>query len=248
MSVVAVPRSWLGLLRDCRAFLLDFLLPKRCIGCGEAKTFWCVNCQQQITFDAGFRCPSCLRPSAAGLPCLACGSSRSPLSRLLVACDYRQPALRTALHQLKYHAIVELAEPLSRLLCRYLTHLRHAGSLTSGYDLVLPVPLHPRRELYRGFNQAQLLAAPVAAAFGWPWAPDVLRRTRYRRAQVGQGLRQRQRNVRGAFSVVHAGAVAGKSVLLVDDVVTSGSTMASCAAALRAAGASSVTGLALAHG
>ena len=142
--------------------------------------------------------------------------------------------------------VTEVADTLAQLLYRYLVHLQSTGVLVEGFDGIVPVPLHRTRYLFRGFNQAELLAAPISKHFGWPLLGSVIARRRAGRPQVGRGKLQRQRNVRNAFTPL--AQVTGRRLLLLDDVVTTGSTLTACAAALRRAGAQSVTALALAHG
>jgi len=154
--------------------------------------------------------------------------------------------LRRSLEALKYSGVTEVADTLAQLLYRYLVHLQSTGVLVEGFDGIVPVPLHRTRYLFRGFNQAELLAAPISKHFGWPLLGSVIARRRAGRPQVGRGKLQRQRNVRNAFTPL--AQVTGRRLLLLDDVVTTGSTLTACAAALRRAGAQSVTALALAHG
>ncbi|TSC76124.1 MAG: amidophosphoribosyltransferase-like protein [Parcubacteria group bacterium Gr01-1014_31] len=146
---------------------------------------------------------------------------------------------------MKYTGVQALANPLAGLLVAHLEHLRYAAAWSDAFDAVIPIPLHRRRLLARGYQQAALLAAPVAQHFGWPLREDILFRRRATRPQVGLPQRIRQNNVRGAFVVRGA---APRRVLLVDDVVTTASTMRACAKALRDAGSGEVVAVALAHG
>jgi ComF family protein len=109
----------------------------------------------------------------------------------------------------------------------------------------VPVPLHPARQRERGYNQAALLAQPLAAALGLPYDAHVLRRVKPTPPQVGLSRQERQRNLRHAFSAEPG--IAGRTIVLVDDVVTTGSTLASAAQACLAAGAARVYGLSLAR-
>jgi ComF family protein len=149
--------------------------------------------------------------------------------------------VRKAVHQLKYGHFKALAAPLGQLLGEYL----EAEPVPA--DVVVPVPLHGRRLRERGYNQSALLAAEIGKAKGLPAVTDSLVRLRHTKSQVKTaGAEERQRNMAGAFGCRDA-RLAGKRVLLVDDVCTTGATMNSCAIALREAGAASVWGLALAR-
>lgn len=121
--------------------------------------------------------------------------------------------------------------------------------LMADCQVVVPVPLHRRRFLMRGFNQAAELARPLAVEGALDFAPQALRRRRSTRQQVGLAPAQRQTNVRGAFAVNEAAAIAikGRRVLLVDDVLTTGATVSACASTLKRAGASGVDVLAFAR-
>lgn len=143
---------------------------------------------------------------------------------------------RKLVHGLKYRDRLELAAWMAEWMAR-------AGTeLIADADVILPVPLHPRRLWWRRANQSALLAANIAARSGKPIAPLVLRRIRPTEQQVGLTADQRDRNVRGAFRVpaAEAIAVAGRRVLLVDDVYTTGATVRAATRALRRAGAATV--------
>lgn len=156
---------------------------------------------------------------------------------------FYEGTLRAMIHLFKYSGMKPLAERLSGLLLRALP-------LNEPYDLVIPMPLHWRRRWKRGFNQAKLLARHVARRRGIPML-DAVRRVRATATQAGLTNSNRRKNVSGAFRVAARykknGALSGKRILLIDDVMTTGATGASCARALKRAGARSVTLLTLAR-
>jgi ComF family protein len=139
-------------------------------------------------------------------------------------------ALRAILHAFKYGACPSIARRLGALLCVA------AADVLSAADVVVPVPLHYRKERTRGFNQARELAYEL----GLP-VLDVLRRIRVTTSQTGLSASERRANVRGAFAFRRHSDVAGLRVVLVDDVSTTGATMEACAEVLRAGGASDVS-------
>ncbi len=141
-------------------------------------------------------------------------------------------AVATAIARLKYAQRPDLAPRLGEVVA---AHVRHVV-----VDLVVPVPIHPRRLVARGFDQASLLAAPVARGLRRPREPRLLRRTVDTPAQVGRSREARLENVAGAFACRAPARVRGRIVLLVDDVVTTGATMAACTDALLRAGAARV--------
>jgi ComF family protein len=148
--------------------------------------------------------------------------------------------LRNALHRLKYKGDVALGEILARPLISMLQDLKW------GVDLVTAVPIGIARRAERGYNQAALLALPLAMGCGITYAPQALSKIRETRSQVGLNVVQRLENVSGAF-LAHAKYVREKCVLVVDDVTTSGATIEACSSALLIAGAREVFGLTLAR-
>lgn len=219
---------------------LDLLFPKWCLGCGREGDYVCPACRGQFTAVTGPVCAVCGRPlPAAGEPCPNCAG-------LALATDgIRAPylfggLLRRAIHEFKYRNLRGLAPFLARLLYDYLkdSDIRGEG--------IVPVPLHRRRLRERGYNQAGLLAEELGKLTGLPVFDDVLERTKHTAPLARTAtVEDRRARVRDVFAA-RGGRAAEKSVILIDDVSTSGATMSAAAGALKAAGAVSVTGLAVA--
>jgi ComF family protein len=150
-----------------------------------------------------------------------------------------QDTLQALIHLFKYAKIESLARPLSRLLIR-------AIPLDRNFDLVMAMPMHWRKRWKRGFNQADLLAGPVAKRFGLKPARN-LRRNRYTEPQAGLDEAARRINLRDSFKVVKPEQIKGRRVLLIDDVFTTGATLRAATAVLKAAGAAHVAALTLAR-
>lgn len=149
----------------------------------------------------------------------------------------------TAIHQCKYGRKSHLAETLGPLLATFSrTWLNHLNS-----PLIMPIPLHPVRLRERGFNQSLLLARFVMSALDAELDFLTLRRIRYTQPQTGLKRDERRKNVRRAFGVVDGEALEGRSIILVDDVATTGNTLNECARVLKRAGAKRVFGLVLAR-
>ena len=149
-----------------------------------------------------------------------------------------EEVVRTAVYSLKYHNIRAAAPELGQLLAQYL------DSHPIPAEVIVPVPLHPRRLRSRGYNQKALLTREMGRLIGLSVNQGLIARIKDTPLQVeASRLEERRSNVAGAFTCL--GKAEGQAVLLVDDVVTTGSTMSACAATLKAAGAASVWGLSL---
>ena len=200
----------------------------------------CASCQASLSRLATPICPTCSKPLAQGDRCPYCCRWKLDIDGIRSPFAF-EGVVRKAVHQLKYGHFKALAAPLGRMLGQYL----EAEPVTA--DVLVPVPLHSRRLRERGYNQSALLAAEVGRWNDFPVVYDSLLRLRHTKAQVKTAdAEERQRNLAGAFACRDS-KLAGKRVLLVDDVCTTGATLNSCAIALRKAGAASVWGLALAR-
>jgi ComF family protein len=154
-----------------------------------------------------------------------------------------QHPLRQVVQKFKYGRKVSLGKPLGRLLARGCQEFLGEYEI----DLIVPVPLHPKRLRWRGFNQSWLLARQVGRAYGIPMDPFVLQRSRATPPQTQLTEEERRKNMRGAFALRTGASVAEKSVLLVDDVYTSGATVNECSRTLKRGGAKQVYVLTLAR-
>ena len=171
--------------------------------------------------------------------CRDCRAAPPPLAQMRAPLRYEEPTSRL-IHRLKYEGYFALGRPLARLL------VDGWPGWSTPPDVIVPIPLHPRRRRRRGYNQSELLARPLAEAMGVAFSATALRRTRHTPPQVGLGPEARAANVLGAFEAT-APEVVGRSVLLVDDVLTTGATMSAAAEELLAAGAASVSAYCLAR-
>ena len=218
---------------------LDLVYPPYCGGCGGKGARWCVGCQESVRLIQPPLCGRCGRRLNDSDLCIPCKRSDLPFTAVRSWADFHGP-LRQAIHRLKYRRDISLGESLSRPLTGYLK------SLAWEIDVIIPVPLGVARQKERGYNQAALIARPVALGTGRSYRPKALSRVRETKTQVGLSIEERRKNVGGAFKAERQ-RVVDKNVLLIDDVLTTGSTMEACAAALIEAGAGKVYGLTLAR-
>ncbi|HHX63577.1 MAG TPA: ComF family protein [Chloroflexi bacterium] len=219
--------------------LLDLVYPPHCVACGQPGAWLCTRCIQKASAYHPPVCPHCGTPVSPSGACHACAGPIPCLAGVRVVGPYRPP-LRQAIHALKYEGMRVLAAPLGAMLATaYRTH-----ALTP--RLVVPVPLHPARIRQRGYNQALLLARETGRRLDLILHEKALVRRRDTPSQVGLGRSARRANVYGAFSCP-ATDVAGESLLLIDDVVTTGATLEACALPLLEAGAKAVWALVVAR-
>ncbi|MFH1866822.1 MAG: ComF family protein [Patescibacteria group bacterium] len=229
---------------------LDALFPCFCLACKQDGRGWCCDkCWLDLTFSRSLYCPDCAKPSILGKFCDTCQSGHF-LTGLWVSQPYSQPTVRAIIHGLKYQGITEVAPRLADILTITLQTfaLPPAWHPTPRWEWILtPVPLTAKRQRIRGFNQAELIAKLVSKQVNLP-LDYYLRRTTFRKAQVDLKNNQRRDNVVGAFKLKPEAELSGKTIILVDDVYTSGSTMEECAKILKTAGTHEVWGLVVAKG
>lgn len=223
---------------------VDFILPPTCGLCREVVAVpgaLCSGCWRQVSFLAAPWCESCGvpfgLPTEPGTRCALCLAAPPLYAKARAAMGYDETS-RALIGRFKYSDQTNLLPTLTPWLVRAVQELLPV-------DMIVPVPLHRWRLLKRKYNQSALLARAVGEALGLPVELLTLQRQRATRPQVGMKREERLRNVRDAFVVT--GHVADKTVLLVDDVLTTGATLEACSATLLAAGASAVHVLTLAR-
>lgn len=230
----------LAFLKKLGEVVADLLFPARCVVCQRLGAWLCAACMAEIEIIHPPICDRC------GLPLDAHGTDvpchiPPPLDGLRAFAFHSGP-LREAIHRFKYQDLTALAGPLGRLMAG-------AWPALDGEwipQVVVPVPLHPRRERQRGYNQSALLAMELAAALQIPLLEGALQRVKATTPQVDLDAEQRRINVEDAFRC-QPGRLDGRAVLLVDDVCTTGATLASACRALKEAGAASVVAYTLAR-
>ncbi|MEI6511724.1 MAG: ComF family protein [bacterium] len=232
------------MIRSIGSGISDLLYPPRCAVCRQlGLPSYCDDCLKQIIYIEQPFCTCCGLPGQSKLcrECLA-GNRAFTSAR---GVGYYRATLATALKTFKYNASLSLVEPLGKLMTDFLD--TEIGQDVAGVEMVMPVPIHLSRHKKRGFNQARLLAEPVAKHLGLPLSDALLLRTKRTLPQVDLTPEQRRENVSDAFEVRMPSEIKGRRILLVDDIMTTGSTVTSCSKTLLSAGASSIYVLALAR-
>lgn len=198
---------------------LDLIFPPCCVNCGRVDAQWCARCWHDL---AAFPVSPAFRQVTAGFAAASSGP--------------HDGILRQAVHALKYENFPAVAALLGSRLSETLAQVGWT------VDAVVPVPLGEQRLKERGYNQAQHIAEALARTSGIPCWPDALRRARETQSQVGLNAQERRENMAAAF-VASPHHCTGRHLLIVDDVLTTGATLAACAEALITAGALSSRGL-----
>jgi ComF family protein len=230
--------------------LFSLLFPEECRICKLALDKWtrvpvCASClASPAPIDAAFFCSRCHTPFANEYPldengfCAACRSGLRGFDRA-ASFGFYEGSLRELIHLFKYSGMKPLAHPLAKLMERALP-------VDDRYDAVVAVPLHWRKRMQRGFNQAELLARHIARRRNLPLL-NALRRGRATEIQASLAAAGRRKNVAGAFIRNPKIDLTNKRILLIDDVMTTGATARACAAVLKRGGADSVSLLTLAR-
>ncbi len=217
----------------------DWIYPPSCGGCGEPGTRWCDTCAGQTPELHPPLCSICGNPSSGNSPCARCQAVRPDFTALRAYAEYRG-LVREAILRYKYGRDMGLGEALSRPMIATLQKLNWS------LDIITSVPLGLARMKERGYNQATLLARPIALHMRLPFSRKLLKRSRETPSQVGLTVTERRKNMMDAFTAERE-LVQGKNILVIDDVATSGATINACANALLDEGASRVYGFTLAR-
>lgn len=238
------------ILRIAKTWICDAVFPHRCGVCDSIGLPICEACFRAIPRRSKQVCGFCgARETPLGATCFEC--SPAPEDGIFASTDYQSPKISRLIHLFKYRFIEDLSAPLGQLLSDSVI----ASDLPIP-DIIVPIPLHPRRERWRGWNQANLLAQALANALpreiAPTLAPNLLIRTKFTAPQMSlQKRNDREQNVKDAFSINNLDGnlpdIHGKRFWLVDDVSASGSTIRECARILKSRGAQEVWGVVVAR-
>ncbi len=219
---------------------LDLIFPRRCVGCSKFGTYLCPSCIGKIEYIEKPICPVCGKQSIDGITHPHC-LSKYCLDGLFAVAHYRG-IVKEAIHLIKYRFVSDLIESVSDLL------ISNWPKTLPEFDYLIPVPLHSKREKFRGFNQSSLLSHSLGKKLDIAVKEKILIRKINTIPQADLKLKERLKNLKDSFSLRAKIDLSGKKIALIDDVSTTRSTFLECAKPLKQHGADIVWGIALAHG
>ena len=231
--------------KSVKNFLLDLFFPKFCFSCRKEGTYLCEDCLATLEISENFFC-LCQKPKILAEPGKCSNCKSKYLDGLYFALPFENNLLKGLIHKFKYEPYArELSETLALLI---LTHFQAAKKQPSAENsVIVPVPSLLKKTRKRGFSPPQEIAKIISLALNIPLIPDCLVKTRGKADQVNLKRQERMLNVLGVFSVNKPEDVKNKTVLLVDDVYTTGATTEECAKILKQSGAEKVWGIAVAR-
>ncbi len=218
--------------------MLDLLFPPVCGGCNKQGERWCGECRQKVQTLNGLLCDICGLPQREAGVCGICMAEKPSFHALRAWAVFDDP-VRKALHKLKYRRDISLGNTLAEQMLPFVVGLNWP------VDVVIPIPLGRQRNKERGYNQVGMIATPLSLVLRIKYLPTGLIRRSETRSQVGLTREERRKNVQDAF--IAGPQVGGKTVLIMDDVCTTGSTLSSAATALFSSGARDVYALTVAR-
>lgn len=235
-------------IKRIKEFILDLVFPRECLGCGNEGSYLCIQCAKAIKLNQAAFCALCHQASENALICPSCRKI-TDLKAIWVAADYNHKLVQNIIHSLKYNYLEEISRGLAELMGKYL----HQNGILNKFNflpentILVPVPLSKKRFLSRGFNQSELLAREITRISGFQNV-NLLKRVRNTATQIELKRTERQQNVRDAFELDEDYLkYQTKKAILIDDVVTTGSTLKECAFILNQAGFREIYGLVFAQ-
>lgn len=219
-------------INEIKKFILDLVFPIYCLGCNQSDHWICDKCFQKIKIHKNKRILDYQKGSF--------------ILTLFSATDYKNPIIKKMIHCFKYKYVIELKNPLKKVLIKYLQQFP-GSELFQIAPIIIPIPLHKKRQRQRGFNQAELLAEGIAKEFGFEIQNNILIRIKHTTPQIKLTGIDRKNNLHNSFQITDSNFVKNKNIILFDDIYTTGATMQECAKLLTKAGAKKIYGLVLAQ-
>jgi ComF family protein len=228
-------------------FILDVLFPIRCISCDKEGEWICQKCFKKIEIKKNQSCPKCFSKNKDGAYCDKC-SVYSKMRGVVIAGTYEDKLLQKAVHILKYKYVKDLCKPLARILQKgFIIWYKH-NKVELENIILIPVPLHKKKENKRGFNQAEFLAGELSLKIGVDMNSNILKRIKHTKAQAKQDSLARRKNIKGAFFAESGISLKDKIIFIIDDVCTTSSTLEECAKEIDKLNPKEIWGLVLARG
>lgn len=222
------------------SLILDLLFPKYCVGCKKIGSYLCPNCEEKLELISVQNCPVCGHKSLTGITHPSCKNKNS-LDGATSIFNYKFP-IKEAIHQIKYRFVKDQIQLFTSLVLKYLPQS------FPNFDLIIPIPLHPKKLKERGFNQSEEIAKILSQNLTIPFLANTLVRTKYTKPQFNLKSQERLENIKNAFAVKNPQKLINKKILLIDDVATTYSTLNEAANILKKSGAAFIWSLTLAHG
>lgn len=233
----------MGLLQNIISSTIDIILPQECIGCGRWNTWLCDVCKRSIPLYIDDLCIVCNKPAVYGLVHAGC-IHKTPLTGVVASAE-DTATLRNVVHCLKYEQVRCFSFFCSELIENRISVHPYLSSLMMHTDtVVIPVPLHTERLWERGFNQSEMIARHV---FGDLVRSDVMIKNKKTAQQADLDKKHRATNLHGVFEIIKPEVISGKSVIIVDDIITTGATVTELARVLYNAGAKDLWAVSVTH-
>lgn len=231
-----------------KEFILDLLFPKFCLVCGKEEDYLCLDCFSLIDIAKRQYCPFCFppKPVADGKTCDYHKRTKT-LKGLFCPASYDNFIVKNLINQFKYHYVKDLAKPISDLIIAHFVNLESLPTKKNDNIILIPVPLYRKKLKQRGFNQAEEIAKELSKSLKIPLFSNVLSKIKPTLSQVGLKQEQREENIKGVFFCQNPEIIKDKTIFLVDDIFTTGSTMEECAKTLKQAKAKEIWGIAAAR-
>ena len=229
-------------------WLLDTIFPKFCLNCNKEGQYICPDCFNRIKTNTFPVCYKCEKRSLYSITCDKC-KQKASLDGIIIANSWEDELLRQIIYEFKYRFIKDLCKTLGQTLINYVK--KDYKTLINNNTILAFVPLHKKRQIWRGFNQAELLAREVAGSLNLPLT-NLLQRTRNTNPQAEiKSQDKRKNNINQAFILnnnVNLPSFKNKTIILIDDICTTGATLEECAKALKSLKPKEIWGLVLARG
>jgi ComF family protein len=228
-----------------RDFVLDLVLPKHCVNCGKEGEWLCNKCQNLLKFKKQY-CFGCKIINQSGKFCVQCKNQYS-LDGILIAGDYDNKILAELIKKLKYHFAKDISKILAQFLKDFILDYKQENNLNLEDFILIPVPLHKKRENFRGFNQSEEIVRYFASFFNLKINKHNLIKIKNTKAQAKLNEEERRDNIKNSF-LWKGNNLKNQNIILVDDVATTGATLNECALVLKENGARKILGLVVAKG